>query len=300
VEKNNSINVLLIFLIVGSIFFPSILSAQSEQKASINILPGYITMNTPSSFSFDRTFLPKAGDPSLYLYKILTPNIESSKLTVKDADSSGQNFHVTMSLSNLFTSNQILPFTNFSTTTLAIDTINNIDVNSSGLPFPTANITAPIACSWDGLNGTLDDNCSTELNSNTLVGNITPIAIDPTTNITNSTNLIPVSNSTQYTIDEIIIFSDGEKALITQIDPGILHVERGILGTTASEHTPASGIIPVGPESQQLDIMVGPEPPGGRIGAYSLGFGFRSLIDPAEEIQAGDYSGHITFTLYIT
>lgn len=52
-----------------------------------------------------------------------------------------------------------------------------------------------------------------------------------------------------------------------------------------------------GSQSDAVDIIVSNEPDSGRQGTYSLGMGYKLLIDPTA-VSYGNYDGTITFTLY--
>lgn len=102
--------------------------------------------------------------------------------------------------------------------------------------------------------------------------------------------------------NNIILFNSGDEyAVVTNVSatPPFNQIEviRGVSGTTALPQTLGSGILNIGTESSEIDIMVALEPGGGRIGAYTVGLGIRALLEP-RYLESGDYSGQLTFSLY--
>ncbi|HLG26001.1 MAG TPA: hypothetical protein VI588_04445, partial [Candidatus Gracilibacteria bacterium] len=127
------------------------------------------------------------------------------------------------------------------------------------------------------------------------------ITTDPTADIDNLTTLIPVADSNAYTVGEVIVMGGGlntEYALVRGITSSTeIETIRGISSTSPAPHLATSGITPNGRQSDDVEIIVAPDP-GGRIGAYSTGLGLKSLIEPNLELAAGSYTGTITFSLY--
>jgi hypothetical protein len=206
-----------------------------------------------------------------------------------------------MAMSNFESSTSSIAYTNFSIATLANNTALNVDADPGSLPADQVDVTAPAACSWDGQGQTnLEDNCSTELDGNGFPANGTTIASDPTLTLTTTDTLVPVADSSLYQVDDIISFSTGENALVTEISsPTLIRVQRNY-GGIAANTAPAAGsgiTIFTGNTSEQIDILVGIEPPGGRIAAHSVGLGIRGRI-PKTTVEPGTYTGTITFTLY--
>lgn len=281
-------------LILGLfILLPLCVHAANDQIASLSIDSGQISiMHTPEDFSFDTTFITSSPAG---IFKLLDPAIYENQLIVDDSNTEGLNYYVTLTLSNLISQDDIIPYSNISFVTLSDDT-SGVDALPPSPPAASVNVTAPLDCPW---NGNLVADCDGMLESNYLQGAEQFIATDPTSSVTENTDTIYVSNPSLYTYKEVIELSGGEKALITEIAGGsnsFLKVKRGIMGTTPTSHLAGSGITSYGYDSLQIEIMNGPEPPGGRIGAYSIGFGSKALIDPS--FKAGDYTGIITFTLY--
>lgn len=284
-------------ILIGAIIIsvPLIVFAQPTQDASVVIAPGSIfSLDSPDNFSFDPIFTDNLS--TISIYKTLDPTIASSLLIIEDADTSGLNFQVTLTMDNMFDGTSIIPFTSLSVVTLASDPWGvDIATTSTHLPISTAGVTAPLACL--GWAGNLTADCSTELNLNYLIATTQIFAADPTSPVNATTTTISVGNEANYSYHEIIEFSGGEKALVTDNTsvPGQITVIREILDTTAASHTTASGITSNGFSSTPVVVLNGVEPLPPRIGGYSVGFGFKELIDPA--FKPGDYTGTITLTL---
>lgn len=282
----------ILLLIIPTITF----AIEERQNTLLTIVNGYISiLHTPENFTFTQTFI---NNQPVNLYKTLDPSEYTSLLLVEDADLSGKDFNITLTMGNLNDNENVIPFSNISMVSISNDTAGVDTFLPTSPPANTVDLTAPRNCAWDG---DLETNCESLLNL--YYFSSTPIffAADPTIPITSSSNIVYVDNISAYFINEIIEFSDGEKALIKNIiqgTGGYLIVDRGILNTTPASHGAGSGITSHGSESDQVVIMDGPEPPGGRIGAYSLGFGFKSLIEPF--FEPGNYTGTITYSLYIT
>jgi hypothetical protein len=285
---------LLILILIG---IPFTTLATESQTMILNILPGNISIvQTPNNFSFGTTFIDHT---STELYKTLSPEKLDNQLMVEDADMTGLNFNITVALSNLIdrNRNQIIPFTNLSLITLSEDSSGIDAVTNNTPPANIADISAPINCAW---NNDIIINCQDDFDSNNFTGSSIYIANDPSLTVDKTTNIVRVNDLASYRKDEIIQFSNGEKALITNIilgSGGYLEVKRGILNTSTATHAAESGITRYFSESEQIVVMEGPEPAVGRIGAYSIGFGFKTILTP--EFSAGNYSGTITYSLIL-
>ncbi|MBU0545631.1 hypothetical protein KKA13_00020 [Patescibacteria group bacterium] len=264
-------------------------------------------IDTPENFFFSPTFINNSS--TIEIFKSLEPDISNNLLIVGDANTTGQDFNITLTISNLVSTTSVIPFSNISFVTLADDP-SGIDPYSQGANM--TNLTAPFACtSWTG---NLESNCGSDLNLNFLSESPQFFAADPMQQANSTTTKIYVDSyfdadpevnawKVYYSINEIIEFSDGEKALVTGTTPGpvgsaYITVIRGILNTAPATHAIGSGITSRGNTSIQEVIMDGPEPIAPRIGAYSMGFGFKGLIEPI--FLPSEYTGTITFTLYIT
>ncbi|MBU0660646.1 hypothetical protein KKG22_00535 [Patescibacteria group bacterium] len=303
---------LTLFIIVTSfaVIAPFIVNAQSQnQTASLTILPGNIfILQTPSDFFFNPVFINTSSTSEIY--KTLAPATSTSWLVVQDSDTAGHDFNVTLAITNLVSNTSVIPFSNIAFVTLSLDS-GGVDAYSPEANM--TNLTAPFACtSWSG---NLELNCGSDLNLNFLSESPQFFTADPMQPANNTTTNIYVDSydsdpdpinviwAVNYGINDIIEFSDGEKALVTGTTPGpvgsaYITVIRGVLNTTPATHAIGSGITSHGNTSVQEVIMDGPEPVDYRIGAYSFGFGFKSLIEPI--FLPGDYTGTITFTLYIS
>lgn len=280
---------------------PMMLMAQGSDSstAELTISAGSITYTTPDDFSFDPIFLPPSGNPDFYIYKTLLPLTTGQIIEVEDADDGNFDFNVTMSLSNFTNTStgSVIPFTSFAALTIADNTTDGVDASSGSPPAGTANVTAPWSCDWDGQSGTLETNCGADLDFAGFTGSGPTIASDPTSAITDTDTVIPVNSSTSYSAGDVLEFNSGEYGVVASIiGPNQIEVNRGASGTNPSPQASGSGITNMHTQSGQVTILVGPEPVGGRIGAYSVGLGIRGLLEP-QYLDAGSYTGQITFTL---
>ncbi len=281
-------------------------NADMSQEASLNIGPGnQRIMYIPENFSFNPIFFDPLASTATPSYKTLPPGLMFQDLTpaqqngfimpnqIAIEDATGEPFNIHLSFSNLIDGDKIVPFTDISMVTLAEDS-SGIDIfTANSPPATTVDISAPVACpDW---NNNIQTNCTVEFNDNAFTPDTTVHANDPINIIDESTTIIPVDPGTVYSINSIIEFSDGEKALIKEIAPNnsTITVRRGILGTTAATHFAASGIECLGPNSTSVSIIDGNEYDG-RIGAYTVGFGFRLMVQP--HFEPGEYTGLITIT----
>lgn len=281
---------------------PMMLMAQGSDNstAELQIFDGVISITSPDDFSFDTTFLPASGSPDFNIYKTLTPITPGQVLRADDADDGNFNFKVSMSLTN-FTNTitgNVIPFTNFAALTVANNTIDGVDTEPGSPSAGSVNVTAPWSCAWDGQTGSPAANCDADLDVSHFTGNGPLINLDPTSPITDTDTLIPVGDSSLYVQGDVIRLDSNEYALVTAINsPTQIEIQRGVSGTTPAGQGANSGILNIGSESSDIDILVAPEPVGGRIGGYSVGFVIRGLLEPSY-LEAGAYSGQITYTLY--
>ncbi|MBU0661514.1 hypothetical protein KKG22_05065 [Patescibacteria group bacterium] len=301
-----------IFLITSLVmaFTVTAMAQSTSQNVSLEIRSGAISIfHTPDNFLFDPTFINTAS--STEIYKTLDPAIYENQLVVEDADTTGDDFYITIAISNLASSSSVIPFSNLALVTLAQDA-SGLDIfTPSTPPADQVDVTAPLYCPSYG---DLATYCDNDMDANFLTESTQLYTNDPMQSVNTTTTNIYVDSyfdadpnvnawKVYYSINEIIEFSDGEKALVTGTTPGpvgsaYITVIRGVLNTTPSAHTIGSGITSHGNTSVQEVIMNGPEPVDPRIGAYSMGFGFKGLIEPV--FLPGDYTGTITFTLYIS
>lgn len=283
-------------------------NADMDQEAALSIDPGNQSIiYIPENFSFGPSFFDPLATTATPTYKTLPPGLMFQDLTpaqqsgpiipnqIAIEDATGEPFEIHLSFSNLIDGDKIVPFTDISMVTLAEDP-SGIDIFTAGSPSATTvDISAPVACL--GWNNNIQTNCSVEFNGNIFTPETpTTHENDPINDINESVTIIPVNTGLLYSINSIIEFSDGEKALVTEIAPdnSTITVRRGILGTTATPHSTASGIACLGPNSASISIIDGAEHLG-RIGAYTIGFGFRLMVQP--HFEQGNYSGSITITL---
>lgn len=280
---------------------PVMLIAQGSDNstAELTISAGDITAITPDDFSFGSVFLPPAGDPDFHIYKTLTPLTTGQVIQVDDADDGNFDFNVTMSLSNFTNAStgNVIPFTSFAALTIADNTTDGVDAGSGSPPAGTVNVTAPWSCDWDGQSGDLETNCGADLDFAGFTASGTTIPADPTTAITDTDTTISVTSSASYAIGDVIQFDSGEYAVVSSLVwPTQIKVRRGVSGTNPAPQGAGSGITNMQTQSNEVTILVGPEPVGGRIGSYSVGLGIRALLEPAD-LDTGSYSGQIVFTL---
>jgi len=298
-KKTKIISAILITLL-ASFSLATYVFAQANQTASVSITSGNITMTLPDTINFERTFLP-TGTSTKKINEVLNPANPNERIEVQDMDSIGTNFNVTMSISNLIDTDKVLPFTDFSLVTLATDTADNVDEQGISPNSSTVQVDAPNSCTWDAQNGTLEDNCSTELDTNTLLSQNALNPTDPSLPLTATETTLTVNDSTFYAPNEIIIFNNGEKALIIeQSGTNTFTIRRGILGTNATSHTASEGITTTGTSSAQITLLTGPEPVSPRVGVYSVGLGVRATLNAIEKIEEGSYAGTITFSLILS
>ncbi|MBU1954053.1 hypothetical protein KKH03_03710 [Patescibacteria group bacterium] len=280
-----------------------------SQELSLSIISGAISIfHTPDNFLFDPTFINTSS--STKIYKTLDPSIYENQLVVEDADVTGDDFYITIAISNLTSSSSVIPFSNLALVTLAQDT-SGLDISTpSTPPADQVNVTAPLYCPSYG---DLATYCDNDMDANFLTESTQLYTNDPMQSVNTTTTNIYVDSyfdadpnvnawKVYYSINDIIEFSNGEKALVTSTTPGpvgsaYITVIRGVLNTTPATHAIGSDITSHGNTSVQAVIMDGPEPVVPRIGAYSMGFGFKGLIEPT--FLPGSYTGTITFTLYI-
>lgn len=291
----NKFKLTILFIAIFSFSSLTTLAATTQEATLIILNGNIILLKIPSTVRFDPIFVDNQN--SYELFKSLPPDNYDSLLVVEDSDSEGKNFNITLAMSNLIENNNVIPFTNISLVSLSNDPSGVDTFVPTSPPASTVGVSAPLACYWTG---NLEQDCATNLNNNYFSDAPHMFPTDPVNNINSTTNNIYVNDLSNYFENEIIEFDNGEKALITNViqgTGGYLEVARGILGTTATSHAAGSGITNFGNESDQVVIIEAPEPPTGRIGAYSLGFGYKSLVEP--DFKAGNYSGIITYSLYI-
>lgn len=299
-----------ISIIVTSFVVISPISARSQnQNASLTVSSGNIViLQTPDNFLFDPVFIDNSS--TYEIHKTLAPTVAGNRLIVDDSDSTGRDFNVTMAISNFVSDTSVIPFSNISFVTLASDA-GGIDSYSPGADLTDLN--TPNTCTAWATN--LEYGCASSLNNNYMSESLQSFAVDPAQDVNATNTIINVDSydsdpdpnnvvwAVRYAVDDIIEFSDGEKALVTSTTPGpsgsaYIIVIRGILNTTPAIHTAGSGIDSHGNTSISEVIMDAPEPADPRIGAYSIGFGFKGLIEPT--FPPGTYTGTITYDLNIT
>ena len=265
-----------------------------NQTASFTLTGGIIQLISPDDFAFSPIFLPNTAGGTLHAYKTLFPETTGNIVEVQDADNGNLNFKATMSITNFSSGAGVIPFTSFAILTLATNTVDGVDG-----PDPAINqVTAPWGCPWNTQSGTLSANCDSIFDTSGFTGTGPVLLSDPGAPILETDTIIPVRSSGDYAAGDVIRFNSGEYGVVTSIPgPAEIEVVRGVSGSTAAPQAAFSTITNMGQSSSQIDIIVAPEPVGGRIGAYSVGFGIRTLLE--EKVQdPGAYSGQITFTLY--
>ena len=303
-KKNNLKLASIVGLIISAIALianPIMSMAQGSDNstAELTISAGSITYTTPDDFSFDTIFLPPSGNPDFYIHKTLAPLTTGQIIQVDDADDGNFDFNVTMSLSNFTNTStgHIIPFTSFAAVTIANNTTDGVDSSSGSPPAGTANVTAPWSCDWNGQSGDLETNCGADLDFAGFTGSGATVAADPTVAISDTDTTITVTSSAAYAIGDVIQFNSGEYGIVSSLVwPNQIKVYRGVSGTNPAPQGAGSGITNIHTQSTQITILVGPEPVGGRIGAYSVGLGIRALLEP-QYLDTGSYTGQITFTL---